>query len=227
VAELHFSTDQIQAEMNGMADLAAEFLERAHSQLFREAAYSLASALRTNGIWQIPQDHPLDTTVAERQGGALFGRLSFRWEVRKLTPRTFSVSGNASTTMGIYDLGGSSGPLLSWNTDIGGAGHPGYRFHVQFKSDDKSVEIPRLPSILLTPADCLDFLLGELFQEKWTRHQLDKQTQTAGWIQGVRIRICHLLLKKAECAQQSRGITPWMTLKVWDLKSPKLTLCDD
>jgi len=210
-----------------MADLAAEFLGRTHSQRLREASYNLGTALKSTGVWQLPQEYPLETVEAEREAGLLYGTLSFRWEVRELTPRTFSVLGNASTTVGIYDLGGSSAPLLSWNTDIGGTGHPGYRFHVQFKSDDKSVEIPRLPSILLTPADCLDFLLGELFQERWTRHQFDKQSQTAGWTQGVRRRICHLLRKKADRAEQSHGITPWMTLKIWDLKSPKLTLCDD
>jgi hypothetical protein len=226
VAELHFSTDQIQREMNGMADLAEEFLGRAHSQQLRGAAYGLAKALSTNGIWQIPQGHPLETTTAEHKAGILFGRLSFRWEVKAVNQKTFGVAGNASTTIEIHNLE-SDAPPLSWNTDIGGSGHPGYRLHIQFRSNEKSAEIPRFPSILLTPVDCLDFLLGELFQEKWTKHQYDRQTQTAGWTQDVRKRVCHLLRKKAECAEQSSGVTPWVTLKRWNFTKPRLTLGDD
>lgn len=227
MAELHFSTEQIRAETNGMAVLAARFLDPKHGKRLEKAAYDLTLALKTGGVWEIPEEYPLETLASEREAGSLFGRLSFRWEVRKLTPKTFSVSGNASTTMEIYDLGGSSAPLLSWNTDIGGPGHPGYRFHVQFRSNQKSVEIPRLPSILLTPVDCLDFLLGELFQGEWTKHQYESRLQTAGWIQGVRTRVCHILRTKADCAAQSQGITPWMTLKSWNLKKPRLTFCDD
>ena len=228
MAELHFSTDQIKAEMNGMADLAAEFLERMHSQRLREAAYSLGTALKTNGIWQIPQDHPLETTTTdEREAGVLFGRLSFRWEVRAIAQKTFSLAGNASTTIEIHNLDSTDVPPLSWNTDVGGSGHPGCRLHMQFRSNGKSAEIPRFPSILLTPVDCLDFLLGELFQEKWTKHQYDRRMQTAGWTQGVRKRVCHLLRKKAECAEQSSGVTPWVTLKIWNFEEPRLTLGND
>lgn len=221
MADLQFDTEQIFAETNGMADLAAEFLESNHAQRLRDAAYSLKRALGMGGVWQIPTENPLETLVAEREAGLLFGTLSFKWEVRRLTSKTFSVSGNASTTMVIVNEDLSA---VSWNTDIGRAGHPGYRFHVQFRSNEKSIEVPRLPSILLTPVDCLDFLLGELFQEKWTRHQGNMKMETAGWTAGLRQRVTHLLRKKAECAEQSSGITPWVSLKIWDWKNPKLTL---
>lgn len=222
MAELHFSTEQIISEINGMADLAAEFLANTDGLQFRKAAFSLSKALDSTGVWQIPQTDPLETIESDREAGTLVGTLSFKWEVRRITPKKFSLAGNASTTIEIVNL--LNGPSVSWNTDIGGAAHPGYRFHAQIRSDGKSIEIPRLPSILITPTDCLDFLLGELFQEKWTKHQLKKQGQTVGWTQGVRKRICHFLRQKAERAEQSTGITPWMTLKTWDFKDPKLTL---
>lgn len=225
MAELHFSTEQIKAETNGMAALAAPFLGRKHSDRFRRAAYDLNLALKSGGVWQIPAADPIETLENEGEAGVLFGTLSFKWEVREITPKTFSVSGNASTTLGIHSLEGA--PSVSWNTDIGGAAHPGYRFHMQIRANQKSMDIPRFPSLLLTPADCLDFLLGELFQQNWTRHQDQKRLETAGWTQGVRTRICRLLRMKAECAGKSSGITPWMTLKIWDLKNPRLTLADD
>jgi hypothetical protein len=221
MAELQFSTDQIRAEINGMANLADEFLERSHSHRLRQAAYSLGLALKSGGVWQIPQNSPLQTLASEREAGSLFGRLSFKWEVRPVTPHRFCL-GNGSTTIEIRNRG-SSAPLVSWNTDIGGRFHPGYQFHVQILSGGKSMEVPRLPSILLTPTDCLDFLLGELFQKQWTMHQYEKRGQTAGWTQGVRSRICHLLHQKAERAGQSNGITPWMNLKTWELEDPEVT----
>jgi hypothetical protein len=226
MAELHFSTVQIRSELNGMADLAAEFLGRQDSQRLREASRSLTTALESTGVWQLPSENPLETVEAEREAGFLFGRLSFKWDVRKLTPTTFKVSGNASTTIEILNLGASA-PPISWNTDIGGSGHPGHRLHMQFRADGKSTEIPRLPSILLTPVDCLDFLLGELFQEKWERHQYARHTQTAGWTSDVRRRVCHLLRTKAECAGRPSVLTPWMTLKKWDFTQPRLSLADD
>ena len=226
MAELHFSTDRIKAETNGMADLAEKFLERGQSQQLRDAAHGLSRALASGGIWQISRHHPLETSAAEREAGMLFGRLSFKWEVRSINRETFSVTGNASTTIEIHDLERNSA-LISWNTDIGGSGHPGYRLHVQFRLHDESVEIPRLPSFLLTPVDCLDFLLGELFQDEWKRHQYENHLRTARWTQYVRKRVCHLLRTKAECAEQARGITPWMTLKSWTLRDPRLTLGDD
>jgi hypothetical protein len=225
MSELRFSTEQIRAETNGMSALAAPFLSRKHSDRFRKAAYDLELALKSGGVWQIPEADPIETLESEGEAGALFGTLSFKWEVKKITSQTFSVSGNASTTLEIHNLG--EAPSISWNTDIGGAGHPGYRFHMQIRANQKSMDIPRLPSLLLTPADCLDFLLGELFQKKWTMHQDQKRLETAGWTRGVRTRVCHLLRMKAECASKSSGITPWMTLKTWDLKNPRLTLADD
>ena len=225
MAELRFSTEQIRAETNGMAALAAKFLRGKDCDRFTKAAYDLKLALKSGGVWQIPSADPIETLETEGEADALVGTLSFKWEVREITSKTFSVSGNASTTLEIHSLG--EAPSLSWNTDIGGAGHPGYRFHTQIRANQKSMDIPRLPSLLLTPADCLDFLLGELFQQNWTRHQDQKRLETAGWTQGVRARVCHLLRMKAECAGKSSGITPWMTLKIWDLKNPRLTLADD
>lgn len=209
-----------------MADLAEEFLGRVHSQQLRDAAHGLSRALASSGVWQISNQHPVETNAAEREAGSLFGRLSFKWEVRSITRETFSIVGNASTTIEIHNLETNSAPI-SWNTDVGASGHPGYRLHVQFRLDDKSVEVPRLPALLLTPVDCLDFLLGELFQDEWKRHQYDNSVQTARWTQYVRKRVCHLLRTKAECAEQARGITPWMTLKSWNLRDPRLTLGDD
>jgi hypothetical protein len=226
VAELKFSTESIRAEVNGMADLASRFLYGIHAQRLREVGYGLTRALDGSGIWEIPQGNPLETREVQRGSEWLVGRLSFKWEIKKLTPKTFRIAGIASTTLEIDNVENDSLPV-SWNTDIGGAGHPGYRFHFQFRSNEKSVEVPRLPSILLTPVDCLDFLLGELFQADWTRHQLDKQNETAGWTQDVRTRMGRLLRAKATCAEEALGVTPWMALKVWNLKDPKLELCDE
>ncbi|SRR5258708_6917342 len=219
---LRFSTDQITSEIQGMADLAEVFLSGQHSQSLRRAGHDLKNALRSGGIWQIPRHNPLETVESE-EAGSLFGRLSFQWEVRPVKTHRFFHVGNASTTIEIHGLS-SSGPLVSWNTDIGGPSHPGYRFHSQIVSNGNSLAVPRLPSILVTPTDCLDFLLGELFQKKWEKHQVKEQGRTAGWTQGVRKRICHLLHWKAERAAQSRGMTPWMTLKAWNFEDPELTL---
>src|ERR1022692_3387101 len=123
MAEPRFDTDQIREEINGMADLAGEFLTGADSRRLRDTAFNPPKALRSGGVWQIPKDNPLETKESGREAGFLFGRMSFIWQVRSHNnAKQFNLE-NASTTIEIHSLN-STGAPISWNTDIGGAAHP-------------------------------------------------------------------------------------------------------
>ena len=60
-----------------------------------------------------------------------------------------------------------------WRVELGADDAPGCYFHTQILGDreespfPKSVPIPRLPSPFVTPMAAVEFVLGELFQDKW------------------------------------------------------------
>ena len=227
MSELRFNTDKFVSEIHGMSDLASKFLNRADVERLKQAAYNLPQALRSNSVWAIPESNPLRTKTSQtREDGTLYGTLSFKWDIRRVNPHVFSVV-NASTTITMCRFENDS-TLISWNNDIGGISHPGCRFHVQLrKLDGNSFDIPRLPTILLTPVDCLDFLLGELFTTTWSQHQWSKLSTASKWTGYIRKRTTDLLSKKAERIEKERSHTPWMAVKSWDLDDPELILGDD
>ena len=219
--ELSFNIDQIKSEMHGITGLAGAFLGGTSQERLSLTAHALPTAVR-HGVWQIPREQPIETIPATCEAGELIGQFSFKWEVAAVPRSRFRLTGISSTRLEILESQ-SKRPLIAWNNDIGNSGSPGSRFHVQMLLNGNSMDVPRLPSVLLTPADCLDFLLGELFQESWKRHQYERRSDTAAWREGVRKRIVHFLKKKAERADTRGDITPWMNLKTWDLDAPDLT----
>ena len=158
---------------------------------------------------------------ADKKGSQiLVGEIRFKWRIcpyrknNKAKFDFFHLAGNASISINILTLGAkgksnnesrgdSTGTLLSsWNFDIGAPDSPGCFFHAQtpeglVKSADKvALDIPRIPTFIYTPIDAVDYLLGELFQERWrlqtTQHagqfghlrktQADRLTRTFDWL---------------------------------------------
>ena len=203
---------------------------------FKEEQYSENRTV----LWHIPESNPIKTkpSIGEYESGTrrgkhtVFGQLSCVWEISKPKPKgkkekknkfrspTFVVAGLASTKVTIWATphGGDVKELARWTLEIGDANSPGCHFHTQITLDDnqemfpKSLPVPRLPGLLHTPMDALDFLLGELFQDKWFLHASQGTEAGNTWARCQTTRLTNLLKWQSETIKNASG-SPWVTLK--------------
>ena len=88
-----------------------------------------------------------------------------------------------------------------------------------------SLDVPRLPSFLITPGDCLDYVLGELFQEGWPkRYEETNPAHIGRWLSSSRRRIAAILKTTLDAAESANRTSPWLAIKQWYPKDPKLLL---
>lgn len=157
-------------------------------------------------------------------GARVEGHLEFVWEVTKvddrhLPPRRrrphFQVTGCASATATIVDIDLQK-QVAAWNFDIAVPGGPGCFFHTQIPQNFQSafpLDVPRWPSLLLTPVDALDFLLGELFQERWRKRANQANDSNLGqWRDRQRARMVAVLNWLAKTAADAGG-SVWSHMK--------------
>jgi hypothetical protein len=161
-----------------------------------------------------------------RHGPPLQGSLRFKWTLGYADQNTFELVDLASTEMKIRMVGNKahddgsaqsdSLEVLAWHVDVvPNDNAPGPRVHVQLDNPER-IPVPRLPTVLFAPADCLDFLLGELFQDEWTRHQ-QGHSQLKRFAPGQRDRLSRLLqghlnwLDESQMATSKRSA--WIHLK--------------
>ena len=110
-----------------------------------------------------------------RKGGReVYAELSSKWRISpvgalgKKRPRPrFQLTDLASTEILVRDSNGER--LLAWQMDIASPDGPGCYFHIQVDQgkDGARLPVPRFPSLMITPMAALDFVLGELFQDRW------------------------------------------------------------
>lgn len=187
--------------------------------------------------WEIRETSPIKTRVSDgeyeqkKKKGAhkVFGRVSGKWQIakahvdgkqRKDSNLFFTVRGLASTKITIWsqDDEGQPHELARWTLDIGDAVSPGCHFHTQIDLDEedhkfpKSLPVPRLPAFLHTPMDALDYLLGELFQDRWYERTSKGSDFVKNWSSCQRVRLINLLKWKSETIRDASG-APWTTLK--------------
>jgi len=186
--------------------------------------------------WEIDTDRPIRTIERTGEyepgkggGETVYGELTCKWEIRRIKPQNkkkhypasqFELVGKASTVARIFRVGaeGSENQLLTtWRTEIGLGSAPGCSFHVQLGGDDGSslanpLPVPRLPSIIATPAAALEFLLAELFQDDWENHVTSEPKGIQEWRSIQRERFRRLLKWQLKHTDVERG-TPWSQLK--------------
>jgi hypothetical protein len=126
----------------------------------------------------------------------------------------FRITENASMLVQIRDE--NKRVVARWNFDVAHAEHPsGPVFHVDLASDEfpmqdgimafpKALPIPRFLSCVCTPGEALDFMLYELFQEKWDRIRSAGAGMAVHAISGHRRR-CSEMLKGLAAAAQEGG----------------------
>ena len=164
--------------------------------------------------------------VAYRKGGRnIYAIISGTWELRPLgkhpaPKREIEFCGNASTKIKLYAVDEPETRLAMWRMELGAEDSPGCYVHAQILGDSnnppfpKSVPIPRLPSIFVTPMSAVEFVLGELFQDRWEQRTFRNTGDTHNWHR-LQKQWLHSLFSwyQNELSNSDSSSSPWMTLK--------------
>lgn len=234
-----FGCGEMLQEIEHMKALSKPFISvESHSFVLHEWKEQLNRFQRRpypNFSWQIPVEKPIKTNLscgAYQPNGAggrrLYGTVSAIWEISSDNPANqrqkcnrFLISGNGSTVVKVFEHQDDVQDHLvaEWRFDIGAEDSPGCYLHNQinwaFAGNDENgteLDIPRLPTILITPMDALEFVIGELFQDEWPKHTVAATSPVARWRSIQKNRLLHLLAWNYNAVHNSRG-SPWTSLK--------------
>lgn len=218
-------------EVYRMKKLTADFIS---SEGVLDACVSNLESIRNSTPnrmhrWEISDEWPLTTVPsageyrASQKGGGqtVYGTLTFRWEIENPDcgsghPDNFHLIGEATISLKMFlethDL------VAQWQIEAGDASSPGCHFHSavnQYGPDGlfpEWLKVPRLPSVLLTPMDGLEFLLGEMFQLRWAQAVSEDSEDKNSWTKSQKTRLSKLLKWKLDKIRNAET-TPWMALK--------------
>ncbi len=240
-------------QLEGIVRLGANHFEPDAEQIAAQACDELRairdSRKTSPSRWSIPLSRPIRTTATnsyqpgDKGGLATRASLSFVWEIEGTEKRDeFALVGLCSTKIVLSDtsdkLGGVTTPL-AWTFEMGSKDSPGCHFHTQIdwkaaisvalSEEDMqnwpSLDVPRLPSLFLTPGDCLDFVLGELFQDRWPKQYEETAPAEIGrWVSSSRQRLLAVLKSSIQAAERDTRISPWLAIKRWYPQDTKLLL---
>ena len=243
---IEFSFQECIEEIQTLAHVAGRFIEPSSVFVLKSLVSELENVREHPSDvvtrWGFSERHPLVTTLspgAYEQGarGAdnVSAELTSVWEItnppkprKKGLPRTFVLGGIASTRVRIYrhDDDGARNEIAMWRVEVGDFASPGCCFHIQVLGEavhppfPHSLSVPRLPSILITPASVFEYVLGELFQDEWKR-LASEETAAMKTRRSIQVRRLTRLLNWAVKVIGSSSGSPWIALKH---KSPPVDL---
>lgn len=233
---LRFRFKDLADECEAIKGYASAFLDHQYIGRLSEARGNLETiqakvAPGRKVTWEIPKDRPLCTNWSdgefERDGGGghqIRAEISFAWEITPEAPaggkpKCFVLEGLASTAVVIVERleDGSERPLGRWTMDVGDEASPGCHFHVQVCHQDeppfpKTLPVPRFPSMALSPFFAIDFVLGELFQDRWKTESAAGGNHADRWRVIQQSRLVRFLDWQIATLKRATG-SPWMALK--------------
>jgi hypothetical protein len=239
---LLFSFAEMEHEVTNMAAMAKPFLAVGASEMviqpWLQQLRSFASShAKSTFTWSIPIDKPIWTIRSDGQYEpddqgelSVLGMLSCIWDLRipkQLRTKkkgtgspVFELIGRASTRLTILEFRPDANhvELARWRFEMGDSDSPGCHFHVQVLGEEndecfpKSMSVPRLPGLLLTPMDALEFLLAEMFQGRWRQHASQGKDAITNWSRCQRKRLVNLLNWQCENFRKAAG-SPWTSFK--------------
>jgi len=228
-----FEFSAVEQEISNFAKIARKFIdERSRTVIDQWLSMLLSfrdSRRQGRWRWQITECNPVRTKPTYeyesrgKSGGFLvYGELSMVWEIeakgRGSGPaQSFYLKGLASTMIKVFRLDSDQDvrQIAQWTFEVGDHQSPGCHFHVGIpclNETESSFPVPRLPSILLTPIDALDFLLGEIFQVPWRQEVSRDSDSIRAWAGHQQKRLSRLLEWKRDQVKKSGG-SAWNYLK--------------
>ena len=234
-----FKYQDVIDELEAVAKVADSLLAPNNAHIIPQTIDALEGSRLHDGFynWQLNQPITTRRSEGEHHPGSngpydLEGRLCYSWRIkpekqgRKKTPaQSFVVEGNISTRMELFGKQRAHDAvderLAAWRFEIGDNVSPGVFFHSQVSwhipasVHNSDCDIPRFPCFLMTPGECLDFLLGELFQIEWPKLQQAHSTDVKRWSASQGYRMSRLLEQSRKVIEASAGVSPWIALKTW------------
>jgi hypothetical protein len=193
-----FLYEEVEEELRALQHLAKDYVDQHASPHVLDRWINQLRTLRAQGrdnaalVWEIPRRSPLRTIESrgtaeqETEWPRAIGTLSMVWEIRHRESirgrrkHGFEIVGLAAVHVDIAFMQNDERPIgnAKWNFDVGVHDNPGFHTHAQVDwRGTANIEIPRLPSLIFTPMDTIDFLLGELFPKTWPRHVTTKRSE--------------------------------------------------
>ncbi|MFO1095257.1 MAG: hypothetical protein U0992_18425 [Planctomycetaceae bacterium] len=231
---LAFDYADMLVEINRMESLSSQFVAP-HSEGVLARCYETLENIRHSTttrtqFFEISDTWPLRTIdscgeyrASGRTGGrCLYGTLSFRWEVQNPNAgssrqKEFYLIGESSINIRLHDAQ-SDEQLAQWQIESGDATSPGCHFHSAVNQRlsqglfPEWLKVPRFPSMLVSPMDGLEFLLGELFQLRWNQTVSTDSDAKNTWATCQRRRLERVLTWKLQQVRNA-DTTPWMAIK--------------
>ena len=170
-----------------------------------------------------------DYEISNRKGKLeVYAAITGTWDVRPLgdnpkkqkakMKRLLEFCDIASTKVELYDCQNPTRRLAMWRMELGAEDHPGSYFHIQVLGDSndlpfpKAIPVPRLPSMFVTPMVVVEYVLGELFQDRWHETVARDIPDVTQWRELQRKRFRRLFDWHKEQLDK-RLSSPWMNLK--------------
>lgn len=234
MAGLCFKFKELIEDIDMLKAIGKKFLHPAYIG----ALDSLKSDLES--IWSAARDRPLrlnlrelqttpsqDYETRDRQGSPrVYAIITGTWAVRPLGDNSRKLKANrllefcdiASTRIELFDIQDPHTSLAMWRMELGAEDHPGCYFHIQIlgETDEPpfpdTIPIPRFPSMFITPMGAIEYVLGELFQDKWAKVVTEDKHEVQRWRSVQTERLKRLLgLYQAELVNVVSS--PWVHLK--------------
>ena len=231
MAGLRFKIAELERETKALKAMGTEFLDSQSVWALDEFLSNLRSiggasetSVCTLELKSLRTTPSTNYEPGSRQGGKkVHAAISGTWELRPLgnprnSRREIEFCGNASTRIELYESDVSATRLAMWRLELGTEASPGCYVHAQILGDadqppfPKSVSIPRLPSIFVTPMSAVEFALGELFQDRWARVAAKDSSDAQYWRARQKYRLGRLF-SWYQSELGSPLSSPWMGLK--------------
>ena len=242
MANLLFSFQEMLDEIHAMSRIGAEFLTAETQEAVFPELVALLESIRAARPaapqpWSVAESRPLRTidSAGEYEPGdrrgihTIFGEIAFVWQIlcppeqgpRSRPQKNFVLSGLSSTKIRVFErTEQGSHQIAMWRVEVGDSTAPGCHFHTQIEGerDDppfpRSLSVPRLPTIVVTPMAAVEFLLAEIFQSRWQRHAAAETADMQRWKPIQKRRLLSLFEWQKRCVQGCIG-SPWTAFKTY------------
>jgi hypothetical protein len=244
---IEFTFGDVLAELQLMKSLAGPLLEpddRWKLDTYRKALETIREN-RQSADWSLPDEKPLRTLICDgdyekgsRRGTytGLQGEFSAVWTIAPVPmakasqlPHKFVIVGKASTKLRLVQSDGEGRRhFLLWRMEISDLSSPGSFFHVQIGEDlsesplFQPLPIPRLPCPPASPLLALEYMLAELFQDRWPERLHGERRLANEWRNLQRPRLDQFLMWQQQTLSHRAG-SPVVDLKTEKPRQDLLT----
>jgi hypothetical protein len=237
---IKFRVGELQREITSLRGIARDFLAPGTEATLWQVSSGLDSIARSHGRptrWQVSESNPILTQQSRGEympdfEGELtvYAAVTFVWELMPVHQSgvmgrpavEVELAGLASTRIRIMEGNPAShrdgNQIAEWRMEVGDVNSPGAHFHVQVLGHEevgpfpKALDIPRLPGIIVSPFACVEYVIAELFQDRWPETAGRDNGSMTIW-NGIQRRRLESQLSWHSRELERAGGSPWIAIK--------------